>query len=754
MITMPSVIQDYKDGNSLGLSLETFTKTNPDHQLANSMKLIYQVLINLELFEENLVKINQLDYCKFEVEEQLLFLEYLFSMYAAVNRKSNAASILSIIKSLTSTKLSVEFQSLPINMEGLFNSNDGNKKSRTLAFEKCLEMLKGKSKRYKVILWDYMIHLCFTNDFEKIDKNIDFLKIEMLGTQIEKRYDFVLLLNDCERCQWGKIENHIKRIQEDSILAKFCQSTLSKEIKRLKIFQNQDESILDKKNNADWPLLSILCLIKKENIEALKWARKYSESSITYKSATSDAYCLLRAELANNNANAADFFLENKIKVGNESVFDDFFKFRIHRIKGSFEMAQIYFNKFISSVDKFNLHARFDMELQLSAELPMKDLRTFINNSYSQMNFPTDIKSLTSEKIFTTVKTKIIKMDGLQNIIGEHPSIMQVKELIKKFSSVDLSVLIMGETGTGKELVAKALWQFGNYQSKKFIPINCGAISDYLLQSELFGHKKGAFTGAFQDHKGIFEEAGEGIVFLDEIGEISQAMQVSLLRILESREYRAVGGTETKTLKCKVIFATNRNLTEQVSKGLFRQDLQYRIDRLSIQLPALRERPSDIPLLINHFLNESNPNLPPIYFDKKALDHLMSIPWEGNIRELRNEMERVRLFHSDKSRLYISDLSEKYKTIKKAITPHQKSSTTKTDDGLLNLKSKFRKLEELKKLFENYGKLSRTEAASLLKISLNTAANYLNMLEKENFIQKVVPTDSIKTHYYEMSQNA
>jgi DNA-binding NtrC family response regulator len=754
MITMPSVIQDYKEGNSLGLSLETFTKTNPDHQLANTMKLIYQVLINPELFEENIVKINQLDYCKFEVEEQLLFLEYLFSLYAGVGRHSNAASILSIIKSLTSTKLSIEFQSLPINMEGLLNSNNGNKKSRTIAFEKCLEMLKGKSKRYKVILWDYMIHLCFTNDFERIDKNIELLKIEMLGTQIEKRYDFVLLLNDCERCQWGKIEAHIKRIQEDSILAKFCQSTLSKEAKRCNVFQHQDESILDKKNSADWQFLSILCLIKKEKTEALKWARKYAESSITYKSATSDAYCLLRAELANNNANAADFFLENKIKVGNESVFDDFFKFRIHRLKSNFEMAQIYFNKFISSVDQFDLHARFDMELQLSAELPMKDLRAYINNSYAKMHLTNDIKSMASDKTFATGKYKLIQKDGLQNIIGEHPSILQVKELIKKFSSVDLSVLIIGETGTGKELVAKALWQFGEYKSKKFIPINCGALSDHLLQSELFGHKKGAFTGAIQDHKGIFEEAGEGIVFLDEIGEISQAMQVSLLRVLESREYRAVGGTETKTLKCKVIFATNRILTEQVSKGLFRQDLQYRIDRLSIQLPALRERPSDIPLLINHFLNESNSNLPPIYFDKKALEHLKSLKWEGNIRELRNEMERTRLFHSDKSKIFISDLSEKYKTIKKTIAPNHKPSTTKTDDGLLNLKSKFRKLDELKKLFENYGKLSRTEAASLLKISLNTAANYLNMLEKENYIQKVIPMDSVKTHYYEMTQNA
>lgn len=754
MVVMASVIQDYKDGSSIGISLESFTRTHPNHQLANTMKLIYSVLVEQESFENSITTINQLDYCQFEIEEQLLFLEYLISLYISNNRHSNALSILSAMKSLISSNLSIEFQTLPYNMEGLINSSQGDKKSRTLAFEKCLEMLKGKSKRYKVILWDYMIHLCLTNDFEKIEKNIAELKKEMLGTQIEKRFDFVLLLLDSEKCLWKNLEGHCKRIQEDPALLRFTNRVLIKETSHSKVFLEQDESLLDKKNPNDWGLLSTLYLIKKKKQDALKWARKYAESNISFKSASSEAFLLLRAELANGNANAADFFLENKIKVGNDSIFDNFFKFRIHRLKGNLDIAQTYFNKTLNIVDQFSLQERLDMEVQLSPEIPLKDLRSFINNSIAiTMPSPIEINNQLLQDISLKQKKEV---SGLGYIVGEHPSILYVKELIQKFASVDLPVLITGETGTGKELVARALWQIGTHKNKKFIPINCGAISDHLLQSELFGHKKGAFTGATQDHKGIFEEAGDGIVFLDEIGEISAQMQVSLLRILESREYRAVGGTETKSLKCKVIFATNRNLADMVVKGQFRQDLQYRIDRLMIPLPALRERPSDIPILIQHFINEQNAALPPIYFDKKALDHLSALPWEGNIRELRNEMERVRIFHSDKVSINISDLSQKYQTIKVIPNkPHSSKLATSApnanEDNLLNLKSRLRKIDELKKLFESYGKLSRTESATLLKVSLNTSANYLNLLEKENFIKKVMPTNSVKTHYYELN---
>lgn len=754
MKKMTTVIEAYKNGNNMGDALIYYQKINPDHELARITLLVYNTIINPQYFEENIVAINKLDYSIYDIEDQLIFLELLFWLYSSViGRQNNASSIISILKSIVSNDLALEFQIVPNTLEGILKSNEGDQNYLTKAYENGLEMLKDKSPRYKKILWDYLIHLCNINAFEKIEKFLPLLKLEFDKTTIPRRYDYVVLLNEIAKGQWQNIETTIRKINEDNNLKTFYQQSLDAKLKLSQIFLTFDESILNKNEVYDWSLLSYIYLIRKNPKEALKYARKYAEKNINFKTFSSfDSYCLIRSELANENANAAEFFLESKHKIGNASMMDDFFKFRIHRLKGNESLALEYFNSFLHCVEKFDLHERYDTELLLSPEISLKDLRYFMKNASLEKSA---MDTGSRNKSYPPPPIKMEHDEDLEVmsfIIGKHPTITEVKLLIKKLASVELSVLITGETGTGKDLVAKALWQSGPYKNKKFIPINCGAISDHLLQSELFGHKKGAFTGAVQDHKGVFEEAQGGVVFLDEIGEISAKMQVSLLRILETGEYRAIGGTETKNLKCKIIFATNRNLKDLVDQGLFRQDLQFRLERLIINLPPLRERPLDIPLLVDHFLNRQNPNLPPIAFETQALEHLSNLPWEGNIRELRNEMERMRLFHSDKRIIGLSDLSEKYKVIKKA--PTKKAVETKPKviapaEKALNFKSKFRKLDELKELFENYQKLSRTETAKLLKVSLNTAANYLTSLEKERFVKRVTPTNSVKTHYYE-----
>ena len=630
-------------------------------------------------------------------------------------------------------------------MQGIYDASQGHQNNLTIAYENALAVLKGKSNRYKKILWDYSIHLCNTNSFEKIELTLPKLKAAYEHTSIPKRYDYVLLLNEINKGNWQNINLIISNINEDQYLNNFYSNFLKSKLKLSQLLLENEEKILDKTQVYDCSLLSYLYLIRKNKTEALKWARLYADKEITVKSFSSfDSYCLLRAELANENFNGAEFFLKKKVELGNESPFDIFFKFRIHRIKGDIELAQKYFNSFLFLVDKHGLQNRFDTELLLSPEITIKDLRYFIKNANANNLLHT---------IDTVHKPENnAALESMSFMIGQHPSIQEVKTLIIKFASIELSVLITGETGTGKDLVAKAIWQAGAYKNKKFIPINCGAISDHLLQSELFGHKKGSFTGASQDHKGIFEEAQGGVVFLDEIGEISPKMQVGLLRVLETGEYRAIGGTETKNLKCKIIFATNRQLGELVEKGLFRQDLQFRLERLIINLPPLRERPMDIPLLVEHFLNRLNPKLPPITLDGSTIKHLSTLPWEGNIRELRNETERIRLFHSDKNVILIDDLSDKYKLqknqpIKKGLETKIKMPTL--DEKHLNFKSKFRKLDELKEFFETYRKLSRSETSKLLKVSLNTAANYLSTLEKEKFVIRITPTDSVKTHYFE-----
>jgi Nif-specific regulatory protein len=206
-----------------------------------------------------------------------------------------------------------------------------------------------------------------------------------------------------------------------------------------------------------------------------------------------------------------------------------------------------------------------------------------------------------------------------------------------------ITVLIQGETGTGKELVAKVIHYGGRYKDQPFISENCGALTDSLLESELFGHVKGAFTGAISDKKGLFELADGGAVMLDEIGEMPPNMQVKMLRVLQENEFRPVGGSVYKKVNVRIIACTNRNLEEEVEKGKFRQDLYYRINVFPINIPPLRKRREDIPLLANHFLEffSEKYNRPKPILTTDALDRLMGYDWPGNVRELQNEIERA-----------------------------------------------------------------------------------------------------------------
>jgi len=235
------------------------------------------------------------------------------------------------------------------------------------------------------------------------------------------------------------------------------------------------------------------------------------------------------------------------------------------------------------------------------------------------------------------------KIQEFEGIIGKSP---KMKELFKEISIVsksNSSVLIEGESGTGKELVAKAIHKLSNRKDKPFIPINCSAIPFELFENELFGHEKGAYTGAITTTKGKIELAGEGTLFLDEIGEMPQLIQAKLLRVLQEKEFFRIGGSEVVKMKCRIISATNKNLEEMVEEGTFREDLFYRINVVHLKIPPLRERKEDIPLLVNQFLKkyskENNKEITDI--DKQVLDVFMEYNWPGNVRELENAIERA-----------------------------------------------------------------------------------------------------------------
>jgi two-component system response regulator PilR (NtrC family) len=228
-------------------------------------------------------------------------------------------------------------------------------------------------------------------------------------------------------------------------------------------------------------------------------------------------------------------------------------------------------------------------------------------------------------------------------LLGRGRAMQKVFELIQKIQSTRTSVLITGESGTGKELVARALHTEGNRSSGPFVAVNCGAIPDELMESELFGHKKGAFTGAVADKPGLFQQAAGGTLFLDEIGELGLGLQVKLLRGLQERRVKPVGGTEEIEVDVRVVAATNRELEEEVARGAFRQDLYYRLNVIEVRLPPLRQRREDIPLLVEHFVRRfaTEQDKEVLGVTPEALQRLEEHEFPGNVRELENVIERA-----------------------------------------------------------------------------------------------------------------
>lgn len=246
-------------------------------------------------------------------------------------------------------------------------------------------------------------------------------------------------------------------------------------------------------------------------------------------------------------------------------------------------------------------------------------------------------------KVRSLSRKKLDEQYDFSHIIGEDPDFLQVLSTVGRVAATDASVLILGESGTGKELIAEAIHQNSPRQRGAFVKVNLGGISASLFESEMFGHKRGAFTDARYDRKGRFETAHKGSIFLDEIGELELPSQVKLLRVLQDRTFEVLGSSRTQSVDIRVISATNRNLAEMVKQGQFREDLFYRINLITVYLPALRERPGDIPLLVNHYVNNLKTiyQRPDISLTKEAIKWLQNFDFPGNIRQLKNLVERT-----------------------------------------------------------------------------------------------------------------
>lgn len=298
------------------------------------------------------------------------------------------------------------------------------------------------------------------------------------------------------------------------------------------------------------------------------------------------------------------------------------------------------------------------------------------------------------------------------DIIGKGPAMQSVFRLIEKVADYSTTVLITGESGTGKEMVAKSIHYSGNRSNHNMVSVNCGGIPENLLESELFGYKKGAFTGASQDKSGLFQDAHRGTLFLDEIGELPLPLQVKLLRVLQENEVRPIGASQVQKIDARVVAATSRDLEKEVQAGTFRQDLFYRLNVLNIKLPPLRDRGEDIPLLCEHFRGIFNQKLRKNIkaFSAGAMACLLKYPWPGNVRELENVVERTMVLAEDET-LRLENLPERVRQ-EGDINPMAASvpgHSLKAAQKLLEKKMISRALRETKG--------NRTQAARLLEIS-------------------------------------
>lgn len=326
-------------------------------------------------------------------------------------------------------------------------------------------------------------------------------------------------------------------------------------------------------------------------------------------------------------------------------------------------------------------------------------------------------------------------------ILGQSTALKEMLNLIDRVAPTKTNVLITGESGTGKELVAKRIHEKSGQKDKAFVAVNCGAIPENLIESELFGHKKGSFTGAISDKQGLFEVANQGVIFLDEIGELPLGMQVKLLRVIQDRTIRSVGDTQDKTVDVRIIAATNRDLVKEVQEGRFREDLYYRLNVILIKTPPLREREGDIELLADLFLKRfSDKTGKNLSFSDETKQMILNYAWPGNVRELENVIERTVALESSEE-ISSEVLPESIRNFKFSLDPAKKSSSTQSikkdiivpapdfDKGEVSLEEILGRIEKayLLSALEHAGGVKK-QAAKLLGITFRSIRYRLKKL--------------------------
>jgi DNA-binding NtrC family response regulator len=513
--------------------------------------------------------------------------------------------------------------------------------------------------------------------------------------------------------------------------------------------------------------------------EALKLARLEAKKVLGSLFGTGfDAFGLIRAELSCGHWESAIRLLKMRQARGNHHYLDSLFFARAERLAGNKALAARQMADAIQKTEQYQAKGRLDFELKLSCELSPDAIQELLDSATAAA--AAGSKSGTAPMV-TAPPPLPHRPSGIQAIIGRSKAATTLRETVLRFADLATPVLITGETGTGKELVARALHDSSKKRTKPFNAVNCSVITETLLESELFGHERGAFTGADRASRGLFESTADGTIFLDEIGDISPRLQSALLRVLETGEIRAVGSSASRVVNCRIVAATNAELSTLVEKGTFRKDLLFRLQRLEIHVPPIRERREDTLPLARYFFDQGRRIGEHAILDQDLIKAMETYNWPGNVRELRNVVERMRLMHSDKLRYAIEDLELKFQAVNStpsaeqapppAIipesappptvaaptpaavpTPHPLAPPSPQDpsmDAIIQSgRSMLRRHDRIRSLFRQYSKLTRAEIITALRVSPNTATKDLDILCSEGFIERVEPSASSRSFYF------
>ena len=540
----------------------------------------------------------------------------------------------------------------------------------------------------------------------------------------------------------------------------------------LRVMGGVEEHLLPFESVGSFPcssywIRSTEALLKGDADEAIHWAKLHADAGSEFKNTIWLEFLdhtLVRAELSNGNGRAAKRLLCELRERGSVNIIDQFFFARAERLLGNHSAAAVHFAKLQESVERYEATKRLDFEARIACELAPTDL----------LKFGIDASKVSQEiTVEHTFKTPVKK--GIEAIVSASPKMEEVKESILQFAGLSHPVLITGETGTGKELVAQAIHEHSNRANAPFLAINCAAIPDALIESELFGHASGAFTGAEKSYNGLFRDAAQGTVFLDEIADISPRLQVALLRVLETSEVKPVGSSSVFTVHCRVIAATNRDLSHLVARKTFRSDLFFRLQRLEVLLPPLRDRTEDIALLADHFLNTGRGSSERAECSRAMQERFEAYSWPGNVRELRNVVERIRLLNSDRLQYGSEDLhwpaesvvpeireesvsqvspkEEVVEGIRETVpSPEPKEKredlSTRLHEFLSERDSMLRRRERICEMFDHVEKLKPSEIASFLGVGRRTVSRDLAVLCEEGVLKKITPTASSRSNYY------